>query len=73
MDILKERPEGMDFTEYKTHLKFQKAWIKNHKQGRLFYLASEIIYMPEDTKKMFGFRQTYPAFIGKTKELKYPI
>jgi len=73
VDILKERPEDMTFEEYKTQLKFQKAWIKNHKQGRLFYVASEIVYMPEDTKKMFGFRQTHTAFVGKTKELEYPV
>jgi len=73
MDILRERPEDMNFEEYKDYLRLQKSWIKNHKQGRLFYIASEIVYMPEDTKKMFGFRQNHPPFVGDTRELIYPI
>jgi hypothetical protein len=73
MDILRERPEDMTFTEYKNQLKFQKAWIKNHKQGRLFYVANETIYLPEDTKKEFGIRKTNPPFVGNTDELIYPV
>jgi len=73
MDILNARPEDMSFEEYKDQLKFQKAWIKNHKQGRLFYLASEILYVPEDTTRRFGYPQTYSGYIGNTAELKYPI
>lgn len=73
MNILNERPEDMNFEEYKAKLKFQKAWIKNHKQGRLFYLASEILYVPEDTFKKFGYPKTYVGFVGRTKDLKFPI
>jgi hypothetical protein len=73
MDILRERPEDMSFLEYKTQLKFQKAWIRNHKRGRLYYIASEILYVPEDVNKLFGYTKTYPPFVGDTKKLIYPV
>lgn len=73
MDILNERPEGMTFEEYKAHLRFQKAWIKNHKRGRFYYISSDTAYVPEDTYKKFGYVKTYPAFVGDTKDLIYPV
>lgn len=73
MDILRERPEGMDFADYKAILKFQKAWIKNHLRGRFYYISSEVLYVPEDIHKEFGYVKTYPAFVGKTKDLTHPV
>lgn len=64
MDILKERPADMSFTDYRLQLKSQKVWIKNHKRGKFYYIASEVLYSPEDTNKLFGFVKTYPPFIG---------
>lgn len=34
MKILNERPDGMSFPEYKGHLKEQKIWLKQKRQGR---------------------------------------
>lgn len=73
MDIINERPEGVDFVEYRQKLKEQKIQIKQYKQGKLFYIASEKIYFPEDTKKLFGFIKSYSPFIGDTKNLIEPI
>lgn len=74
MEILNERPADMTFQDYRNQLKFQKAWIKQHKQGRLYYLSVDTYYAPEDIYKMFGLKQTYPPFRGKAKtDLLYPI
>lgn len=44
MEILNERPIDMSFVDYKNQLKIQKDWIKNKKQGGLYYISAEIFY-----------------------------
>lgn len=73
MEILRERPENMSYEDYKTHLKGQKNWIKRHKQGKLYYISSDMFYSPEDTNKLFGLRETFPPFVGNTKDLINPV
>jgi len=73
MDILRERPEDMTFEEYKAQLKFQKAWIRNHKRGRFYYISTEVQYIPEDKFKEYGYIKTYPPFVGDTRELIHPV
>lgn len=73
MEILRERPEDMSYLDYKAHLKEQKAWIKEVKQGKLYYISSDIYYAPEDKYKLFGLRESYPPFVGDTRELMRPV
>ena len=73
MEILNERPEGMNFADYKIHLKEQKAWLKKKKEGVLYYIASDIFYAPEDEARLFGLRRTSPPFVGKMKDVLTPI
>lgn len=73
MKIINERPEDMSFQEYRDYLNQQKTWIRFRKKGHLYYVASEIIYFPEDTSRLFGFTRKYPPFVGDTRNLEYPI
>ena len=72
-DIITKRPENMSFENYKIYLKQQKQYLKERKNGILFYKASEIWYAPEDKHKMFGLMTKYPPFKGKMKEIIYPL
>lgn len=63
----------MSFEDYKAHLKKQKAWIKQKKQGEFYYVSSDIYYAPEDVNRLFGLRTTYPPFVGKMKDVLVPI
>lgn len=73
MKILNERPKDMSYEDYKTHMKAQKAWIKERKKGILYYKASEIYYAPADTQKLFGLKSTYNPFVGEMKKIEMPI
>ena len=58
----------MLFADYRVHLKKQKQWIKNKKQGEVYYLAAQIFYAPEDKNQLFGLRETFNPFKGSVKE-----
>lgn len=69
MEILTKRPDEMLFTDYREHLIKQKQWIKNHKKGQLYYLASEIFYSPEDKRKEFELKSTNPPLGVQLKNI----
>lgn len=73
MKILNERPKDMSYPDYKAHMKAQKAWIKKHREGILYYKASEIYYAPQDKEHLFGFKETYNPFVGEMKKIEMPI
>lgn len=68
MSILTARPEGMSFEDYKRHLKAQKQWIKQRKQGFLVYRSSVILTDPDDRK--IKRKQTFHPFVGVASSLK---
>lgn len=77
MDILNERPTGMDFDEYKAKLKLQKIIIKRKKKGNIIWLAKlhnspEVIRQLVETKMLDSLGQLLhkgQTFKGNTKEL----
>jgi hypothetical protein len=86
--ILTKRPENMSFQDYKIHLKRQREWLKQRKQGFFVYISSEvkkkivekptgkIIEGQEREKKKTTVHQkvTYRPFVGSVKrDLIYPV
>jgi hypothetical protein len=37
-----ERPEGMDFEEFKVHRRVLKRLLKQHFKGRMFFMSKDI-------------------------------
>jgi len=73
MEILVERPEWMDFVDYKIHMRIQNRLLKQYLKGRLYYKASEIHYSPEDKEHLFGIKETFSPYVGKVSDLTTPI
>jgi predicted aspartyl protease len=69
MEILNERPKMMSFREYKTHLREQKAWIKNRNKGVFVYISCRLIEH-EIAGVQTQVWNKYPPFVGCAKNLK---
>ena len=70
--ILNERPVGMNFEDYKNHLKAQKQWIKGRLKGFICYVSSEIIEREFDKneKEIRQRLRIFPPFVGIASKLK---
>lgn len=73
-EILCKRPEKMSFQAYKEHLKKQKEWIKNRKQGFFVYVSTEIFTREFTDKKGNKSKQqytkTHKPFVGIVRDLR---
>ena len=51
-EIINERPEGMDFKEYKERLKEMNQKLRKRRKGFLVFLANEVLF--DDKGRPYG-------------------